>query len=366
MDKKSSLFVVFMPFQLFVAQQVIRQEGLKNCILIEGCRELYPQFVDMYELIKIDDLWKKTIYFEDISAIDHEELPFIEGCKKAIKNINRLRRIIKDNDVEYLYLGEIRNQGFRFLTKYLTSLGCKVRFFEEGVSHYRVMKEKDNKSIKNLLKIFISDIFYYLPFYHITFGKWRYNGCRKVNELPIDKRYSIVDGYYNETYDVKLSVQPMLSSKMRDYIKETIGNTQERLTLLMTDPVAEFIGGENMDLYYETIKEKLATMEHTTKIYVKFHHREEEEQKGKTLEIVKETGIPYEILAPTINIPVEYYLQNCNIKEVLIFNASTYIYNGYIFPDILFTKLLPLLYKKVEKRGNIDLTNFKTFINLMK
>lgn len=365
MNNKSA-FVVFMPFQLFVAQQVIRQEGLKDCILIEGCRELYPQFVDMYDLIKIDDLWKETIYFEDISAIDHEELPFIEGCKKAVKNISRLRSIISDKNIEYIYLGEIRNQGFRFLTKYLTHLGCKVRFFEEGTSHYRVMNENDNNSIKNLIKIFITDVFYYIPFYHITFGKWRYNSCRKIKELPIDRRYSIVDGYYNEPYDVKLSVRPMLSSKIREYISQTISNTQERLTLLMTDPVAEFIGSENMDLYYETIKEKLATMDHNTKIYVKFHHREDNDQKEKTINVLKESGIPYEVLAPIINIPVEYYLQNCNIKEVLIFNASTYVYNGYIFPSISFTKLLPLLYKKVEKRGNVDLTNFKTFMNLMK
>lgn len=355
-----------MPFQLFVAQQVIRQEGLKDCILIEGYRNLFPQFVETYNLIKIDELWKQVIYFEDIAAIDHEELPFFEGCKRAYQNVKRFKQIITENDIEYIYLGEIRNQALRFICKLSAHWGCKVRYFEEGTSHYRVLNKKDNNSFINNCKIILSDIFYYLPFYHIRFGKWRYNSLRQIVELPIDKRYNIVNGYNDESFDVKLSIEPMLSKKMCKYIDETIVDKNERLTLLMTDPVSEFIGSDNMDLYYETIRDKLMSMNQNTKIYIKFHHREPEEQKKRTLEIVGAYGINYEVLAPNINIPVEYYLQNCNIKEVLIFNASTYVYNGTIFPQINFTKLLPALHKKLNDRGNVDLRKFETFMNLMK
>ena len=48
-----NLFVVFTPLQLFVSQQIIRQEKLKNNVVILGWSS---QFSDAYEMMYIEEL----------------------------------------------------------------------------------------------------------------------------------------------------------------------------------------------------------------------------------------------------------------------------------------------------------------------
>ena len=46
-----NLFIVFTPFQLFVAQQIVKQEKLNNNILIKGWVAGNKHFLEIYDVI---------------------------------------------------------------------------------------------------------------------------------------------------------------------------------------------------------------------------------------------------------------------------------------------------------------------------
>lgn len=60
----SHLFVVFTPFQLFIAQQLVHQEQLKDCILIEAYVAGNPHFIEIYDMMEMEGMWKKNILFQ--------------------------------------------------------------------------------------------------------------------------------------------------------------------------------------------------------------------------------------------------------------------------------------------------------------
>ena len=112
----ANLFFVFTPLQLLVAQQIVHQEELIDCILIEGHVQ-QPQnrnFYDIYDFIEIEGMWKKKIVFPEIAQWDGLKIAGIKDAKHAYNNYKFLRRIVEENNVETIYLGEIQNQAYRF------------------------------------------------------------------------------------------------------------------------------------------------------------------------------------------------------------------------------------------------------------
>ena len=97
-------------------------------------------------------------------------------------------------------------------------------------------------------------------------------------------------------------------------------------------------------------------------LVVKFHPREFEKDREATLNLIKDKGLNYSVLGQRINIPVELYLQNCQVDEILFFNTSTYFYNGFLFPKAKFVKLLPLLHKKCIENNVPCLEQMETLI----
>ena len=55
----ANLFIAFTPFQLFVAQQIVNQEELSDNILIEGYVGNNSHFYDIYDMMEMDNFWKK-------------------------------------------------------------------------------------------------------------------------------------------------------------------------------------------------------------------------------------------------------------------------------------------------------------------
>ena len=79
-----NLFVVFTPLQLFVSQQIIRQEKLKNNVVILGWSS---QFSDAYEMMYIEELWDNKSFIEDESQISESTLLYkILSHKADISN----------------------------------------------------------------------------------------------------------------------------------------------------------------------------------------------------------------------------------------------------------------------------------------
>lgn len=361
----ANLFVVYTPFQFFVAQQIVAQENLTDNILLMSYVHGNNHFISIYEMMEMNGMWKKKIEFEDFDQWDGVRTKSLHDVKKAYYNYQRIRRILEDNDIDTIFLGEQQNTTLRFTDILFSKKGYKIIFFEEGAAHY-IPRHYKLPDFKTKIKIAIRDLFYYLPIYHVRFAKWRYVPNLPIEQLPMYKRYSIIP-HYHEPYDIRLQTRPLISKKIDTYIKKSIdGNDLERI-LFLTDPLYELIGQKYVHLYYDTVLSCFESLKKDITVYIKFHPRESAGSKAKIVEIANNTGITYRILSVEINIPVEYYLQVFTFNVVYIFNASTYFYNGYLFPKTHFERLLPTIYYGLEKEKAPALikNKIKKFINSM-
>lgn len=359
----ANLFVVFTPFQFFVAQQLVAQEQLQNCVLIESYVKGNPHFIDIYDVMEIEGMWNKKIVFPEFPNWDGFRTSSIKDIIECYKKYKRICRIVSKNDVDTLYLGEMQNTTIRFTDILFSNKGLKIIFFEEGSAHY-VNRPHKKETFSLKCKALIRDLLYYLPIYHVRFAKWRYVPNRPVSDgLPITKRFSIIP-YYKESFDYPLKTTILYSNKLKAYIEKQVDVNDEKRILFMTDPVAELIGNENMDCYYETISESLGSLDKNIKIYLKYHPRDPKSSREKVEKIISEVHLQYSVLGEEINIPVEYYLQTYKFDNIYIFNASTYFYDGYIFPKCKYTKLLPVLYMKCKYKGVQD-TQIPFLVNLL-
>lgn len=341
----SHLFVVFTPFQLFIAQQLVHQEQLKDCILIEAYVAGNSHFIEIYDMMEMEGMWKKKYIIPDFAQWDGLRTTSIMDEVKTYKMYRKIWNLIKSNNVGTLYLGEMQNNAIRFTDIVFHHKGIKIVFFEEGTAHYiQRSYQKESRWLK--FKEFIRDLVEYLPLYHVRFAKWRYVPNRPVMDgLPIDKRFSILEGVYNEPFDIRLYPHRLISKKIEEYVSMEITIEDKRI-LLMTDPIYELIGSENMHLYFETIEECFEKLSKDTKVYIKYHPRDSKESREKVECLAKKCNLNYAVLCQEINIPVEYILQLCCFDDVYVFNASTYFYNGSLYPETKYHKLIPTLYKK--------------------
>lgn len=357
-----NLFIVFTPLQLFVAQQIIRQEKLENNIIIEGYRSSFSR---SYDMMRIEDLWSKRLEIEEIALWDGNNVTSLVDIETSWKNYRRLKDIIKSNNVSTLYLGEVLNKSCRFAAVVFSHLGCKISFFEEGTSHYINRPYDGLRTFKKRLHEFLIDYFYYLPLYGVRFAKWYCTPNRPYDDLPMDERFSIIP-FHNKLYDKRLYIEPMFTATLREYVESNIPvSIDEKRVMLMTDPLRELMKQEDLYLYFDTIKECIENIPTDTTLYIKFHPREIDSSRKKILNIAKQSGIDYKVLSEEVNICVEYYLQLFKFEKIYFFNAATYFYNGYAFPKTEFVKLMPVVYKKAKDAGVENLVYMENMLKMI-
>lgn len=238
------------------------------------------------------------------------------------------------------------------MTVLFSHLGYKVSFFEEGYSQYVIRPYQINKGIIAKAKEVVLDLFYYLPFYHIKFARWRNNPNRPPQGLPIHRRYSIVPGILHEKFDVRLYCQPLVSDKLRIYLDkeiQKIGNGKK--TLLLTDPMSEILPRNFRYIYFDQLQKAISSLDKETILFIKYHPRDTKEDRERTENLVSQVGLQFKVLSSEVNIAVEYYLQAIQFEEILFFNTSTFFYNGYLFPKCKFQSLLPrVLEECIQKK----------------
>lgn len=356
-----NLFIVFTPLQLFVSQQIVRQEHLSDNVVIFGWSS---QFKDAYEMMCIDELWSDKIFIEDINRWNTEHLDRNEK-KLTILRYQTLRELCEKHHVETIYLGEVLNQMCRFVAVAFSHLKYKIAFFEEGTSHYINRPYNERNSFVKKIKECLLDAFYYRPHFGCGFAKWHCTPNRPYNELPMNKRFSMIP-FHHKPFDVQLKVEPMLSPQLSAYIETGISEEHnERRVMLMTDPLRELMQAKDLYLYFETIQETIDSLDDGVVLYLKFHPREIASSREKILAIAKKSGVKFKVLSEKVNICVEYYLQKFHFEKIFFFNAATYFYNGYAFPKTEFVKLMPIVYKKAVDAGVKNLTYMENMLRMI-
>ncbi len=344
-----AVFFVYTPFQMMVSQLIASQEGLKESVLIEGYVGNNKHFLEIYDMLKVASLWGKTYIMPELPQWDGLVIRSFNDVRKAHRNFNFLKSIIKENQVDTLFLGENKNQSIRFTAKVFFHLGYKIAFFEEGLAHYISTDVPKKSGFQFNLKVCLRDVFYYLPLYHVCFAKWRYQP-----RLPLDatfpkySRYSILPVFNGEN-EYRVSSHFEYSEKLRTYLEKNVKNEEGiQCVLLLTQPLDEaYSEVENFeDVYVNVIDEALHEISETAKVYIKFHPRDTGILRKRLLKLLNDKNIKYGILSQEINLPVEIFLQHMKFEKVFFFYSSTFAYNGYLFPKQQFVCLLPQLNKK--------------------
>lgn len=359
----SNLFIVHTPFQLFVAQQIIAQDDLRNNILVLGYVYANKHFLDIYKIMIIPELWLKHIHYPGIAgwavADFHHLFKSIKHIKESLKTIDS---IISDNKVGYIYMGDIHNASYQLLSEIYLKKNVKSVFFEEGSTHYHNNPRIIPLSrIKKLYLKLVLDTFLFRKIYGNSYTDLFYFKNRDYNSLPIYKRYSIVP-FYHEEYDIILKINKLFSPELLSYLKNEIGLIKDlNPCLFLSEVVIESNPEHDSKIKHESIKEFFRGKDITT-MFVKFHPRENTIDKAAVLDAFSELGIKTIVIAKDINIPVEYYFQYIRFERVYTFFASTIFYNGYIFEKTNFYTLLPLYYSIHKQLGGRDVAEIESVL----
>lgn len=360
-----ALFFVYTPFQFLVAQSIIKQEGFKNSVLIEGYVGDNTHFLDVYKLLKIDELWASTYVIPELPRWDGLVIRSINDAKKAYFNYKRIRDIATKNHCDTFFLGENKNQSIRFTAKVFSHLGFHIAYFEEGLAHYIVNDCFENKSITFKLKVWLRDILYYIPIYHIRFAKWRYQPGLPLDEkFPMAMRYSVLPVFQGDKERIVLPT-PIFSQKLQKYLeKESL--TRGRKVLLLTQPLQEVYGEipNFEDVYLNVIKQAIKDISQEVTLFVKFHPRDIGKNRKRLLKTLSTMNRKYQVLSEDINLPVEIYLQYMNFERIFFFFSSTFAYNGYLFPKQEFVCLLPKLNEECTKIAKHKFAFYKQIMEL--
>lgn len=351
--------------ELLVAQQIIRQEKLKDNVMLYGFISDASQFREIYDLICIDELWASKIEMEQVpswSVISRKHL--FHDCRRVYVNYKAIYDIIRRYKVDTLYLGDVKNASCQLAAMSFHKRGLKIVFFEEGAGHYIMNSDYDKSgSFFDKLYAIVIDTFYYLPLFKCNYGYVIYWKGFNLRDLPMDLRYSIVP-HYHEPFDRLLEVKPMLSEGLKAFIQEETRfiDTQNSV-LLLTSPFYYDGINDNPQPYIKTIVDYALGIVDDVTLHIKFHPRELDYVKKTIISRLNALNVNYIVIGEKIRIPVEYYLQYLHYKTIVVFLCSTEFYNGYLFPKTKFVSIMEEYYNNCKEEGLKKLQGIKALIS---
>lgn len=351
----ANLFFIHTPLELFVAQQIINSEQLHNNIMLYGYEGSNKHYMVIYDTIIIDTMWQEKVLMEDVDvwATIHRR-DFYASILRVRKRIEELEEIINRYNVKSLYFGDMNNLSCKFGSFYFKKKGLRICFFEEGAGHY-VFEPIEMKGgiILNYLYGVLADIFLFMPVCHMKFGAYCFWKDLHFDKLPIDQRYSIRP-FYNESFDKLVIVHKLFSRQLIEILRNDLNLVQsEESIFLMTTPVYRVIRDTKRakEAYIHVLDSFFYSLEKSLVIYLKFHPSDQEEEREIVKNLILKHGLKFKIIGNNINVPVEYYLQYREFREIVSFYSATVLYNGYLFPKMQFYSLLDAYYKQCKLMG---------------
>ncbi len=364
----SNLFFIHTPMQLFMAQQIIHQEALKDNIMVYDYAGFNSYYQNSYELIVITDMWIKKII--NPVRLGWNTLSTEGSMWRSIKEIKRKLKVlvsfIEKEHPSALYFGDMLNQGYRLLAHIFSGKGIKIGFFEEGYSHYtgRIYRH----IWRFLIRTLVVDVMVYLPLYHKCLEYKTVYVCRNPNKIPQDVRFSLIP-FYKEPFDKLVHPELLMSLTLKKYMDEEKNRINK---VAKTDSLVLFI---NEDIKHYVAKIDAQTEEQLLQEYVfpvvpkdslflvKFHPAENEARKNQVRRYFEKNNVPFCVISEDINVPVEYYLQMLKFNHIFTYAMAVNLYNGYLFPHTEITRLLDGLNRVCKKNGITNLGKLNTLIS---
>jgi hypothetical protein len=339
---------------MFVARQVIRQEGIEHPAFLLGAVARDRRFYQAYDLMMDPDALNYTAYYWDKLA-GWAELSLhhpLTDIKEAWQGYRTIDRIVRQEQIGTIYLGDLNNSSCKLTALYYARHGVKIRFYEEGTSHYQEqVHPAKHKWLRRLLAP-LMDAAFYLPAMHMCYGRHEML-LREVHfeELPIDRRYSICD-HYHEPYDVRLSIERLALPKLEAYLHNSLEGLAEhqRVTLFMSQPLYEHPQGIDR-VFLATVEESLRQDKETELYLIKYHPRDWSTMKEEIEAIFRRLGKEYRVIAPDVPLPIEVCLDYLSLSRIMMFGSSTVMYLKYLAPKAELTLLLPDFIRRCEEAG---------------
>ena len=144
------------------------------------------------------------------------------------------------------------------------------------------------------------DCFYYLPIYHFRFATYCFLKDLPFSELPIDLRYSVVP-YYHEDFDKQIRIERLFSNDLIQFLDSEVSNFSdiESSILFMSQNIYESLG--NLNLYLQVVEGYFSTLDSTSILFIKFHPREQEEERKAVIRIAEKYHLAFHILSAQMN-----------------------------------------------------------------
>lgn len=341
---------------MLIAQQVIHQEDLKNNVLMYGFIGDNKQFIDIYKLLIIDNLWENDkIYFDNLPGCADLTLRHPFTCfAKIISNVKKIDKIIEDKNIDTVYISDIDNISYQFIMFHLKNK-VKINVFEEGISHYIYYTHKAYERNFQKAQEWLLDNLFFKPVFGFKFANYWYREGNYDN-LPIDQRWSIIPNYFKKSYDRQLNIDySFISEKTISYINKEIKSVNEHsnvifiITSIVYGHIDKQIYQERYDAYLKTIYKYIVGLPEDATVIVKLHPRE----NANVISDIKEIGVKSKhqviFISKELNIPVELYLQRLRPSAITVFCNSSSIYNGFLYPKCKITDLIHSFFEICEK-----------------
>lgn len=365
----ANLFFIHTPFQLFVAQQLIHQEKSVDNIMLYGFVGSNSQNLEAYNLMTIPEFWKERILMENVAEwAVHEKRHPIKSSKKILDRYNCIINILRNNNIDTVFLSDINNFSQKFLARILHDKGVRIVFFEEGTSNYNFNNNPRNRlRWKNLFIAFIFDYTFFLPKFGFRFAHWRFVEDQPLDMVPIDEWYNIIPNPLAKDKSKRLRIEKLFSNRLKSFIEEQLFDIGDSIknTLYVSSPYYDVYYEKN-DKYGITLRvlRNYIIKEHITSLFVKYHPRDHKDFKIKFEQMLEVLNVRYFIISSEVNIPMEYYLQYLAFKKIVCIYSSVGIYNGYIYDKTEVDYLLKDFYEECCKRKVANLESLlKTIEN---
>lgn len=330
----ANLFIVHTPLCFFVAQNIIRQENLKDNILLIRNLEDSDGFDDGYKLLKINELWSLEYTLTDSRQWKDKT---IRTSLIYIRNERKLMRIIKRHNVQKVFLGNVNDLRFRLAFLRFKSMGIDVAVYEEGLSHYILQTYLSNRKV--VLGSILFDAFIQFPSIRLGYLKYSTMSITEFMSNMISVRYNILPQQNPIPEDRPLRIKKEYSKELRKKVSETIKWLEDKnpdgkkLVLYASQPL--FGRGFICDpIIRKVILDKLESLRTYLAdklVVIKYHPRETVEEQAIVQNLFKEKDIDFCVMDTPRSIPLEVYLQSISFDRLIAYNSSSVAYSGYAY-----------------------------------
>jgi hypothetical protein len=345
-------FFVHTPFQLIVAQGIIKLYCLEQNIIFFGHtgRNAERQYL-VIEDILIEPLWQQVHQIGDL----HNYVPSLSNLfsfSKAKRALNELDNKIEKNKTTHLYFGDLNAIAYIIMIKYFKVE--KISIFEEGLSHYNlsILQAKTNA---NHLKSFAYNFLSRYVTSINSISQYIFNKNLSSFDFEIYKRYNILTRTISESFDEFVDLKLIL----KNGVNPKFNNAFKKLKDLGTPVI--FLSSTIRNIFDDGINTDVIIIERISKlfpsdpIFIKFHPKDDIVLNRKVISIINERGINASELNIASEVPIEILFNVINLKALFGYGSSSQLYFSQFSKKTLNTHVFELLdkgYIKSQKSGH--------------